>query len=101
MSKLIIAMIEGDAEKFRQSLIDREDDYRRIAEQSRSAGALHHRFGVGDGNILVVDEWDTEEHFSEFFGRPELQQFIGEVGGDTSVAPEIMITEAITSPDQF
>ncbi len=41
---------------------------------ARSApGAIHHRFGVGDGFVLVVDEWETIEQFQQFFSNPELQ----------------------------
>jgi hypothetical protein len=28
-------------------------------------------------------------------------QFIGEIGGDPSIPPQITVTEAVASPDQF
>ena len=43
-------------------------------------GAIHHRFGIGDGFVVVIDEWETAEQFNTFFGDPELQQFISEIG---------------------
>lgn len=101
MSKIITVAIEGDTEVFTKSLTARADDYERITADARMAGALRHRFGVGDGFILVVDEWTDEAAFRAFFSRPELQTFIGEVGGDASSEPEIMITEAITAPGDF
>jgi hypothetical protein len=100
-SKLITVAIEGDTEVFQKSLTDRADDYERFAADARMAGALHHRFGVGDGMIMVVDEWTDEDGFQSFFSRPELQTFIASVGGDMSVPPTVVITDAITSPDQF
>jgi hypothetical protein len=56
MSVLITAKFQGDTAQFRQALADRADDLARFAGLSRTAGAIHHRFGVGDGFILVVDE---------------------------------------------
>ena len=101
MSKLITVAMEGDTEVFTKSLLDRADEYERIASDARMAGARHHRFGVGDGFVLIVDEWDSEDSFQAFFSQPQLQAFIAKVGGDTTVEPVITITDAIASPDQF
>jgi quinol monooxygenase YgiN len=101
MSVLITVKLRGDVEKFRASLTERADDSDAIAERGRAAGAIHHRFGVGDGYVLVSDEWESPEQFEKFFGDPELQSFIGSVGGDTSTPPEITVAEAVESSDAF
>ncbi len=67
---------------------------------ARAAGGVHHRFGVGDGYVVLVDEWETAEQFQQFFSQPELQAFIGEIGADPA-PPELIIGEAISSPDQY
>jgi quinol monooxygenase YgiN len=100
MSVLIIAKFQGDTAKFRQSLQERADEFAKITETAKAAGGLHHRFGVGDGFVLVVDEWESVEHFQKFFADPSLQAFIGSVGA-APAPPEIIVAEAITSPDQF
>jgi quinol monooxygenase YgiN len=100
MSVLVIGKFQGDAGQFRQALTDRADEFAKIAEGSRPAGAIHHRFGIGDGFIVLVDEWESVEQFQQFFANPELQAFVGSVGA-APAPPEITITEAITSPDQF
>jgi len=100
MSVLIIAKFQGDTAKFRQSLTERAGEYAKLAEASKAVGGLHHRFGVGDGFVLVVDEWESVEHFQKFFADPDLQAFIGTVGAAPE-PPEIIIAEAVTSPDQF
>ena len=100
MSVLIIAKFQGDTAKFRQSLQERAGEFAKIAEASKAVGGLHHRFGVGDGYVLVVDEWESVEHFQKFMADPDLQAFIGSVGG-APVPPEMIVAEAITSPDQF
>jgi quinol monooxygenase YgiN len=100
MSVLVIAKFQGDTAKFRQSLTDRASEFETISDQSRAAGGIHHRFGIGDGFVLVVDEWESVEKFQQFFANPELQAFIGSIGADPG-PPEITIAEAVASPDQY
>ena len=100
MSVLIIAKFQGDTDKFRRSLEERADEFAKISEESKGVGGLHHRFGIGDGFVLVVDEWESPEQFPAFMANPDLQAFIGSVGG-APVPPEVIVAEAITSPDEF
>ena len=100
MSVLVIAKFQGDTAKFRQALTDRADEFAKISDGSRSVGALHHRFGIGDGIVVVVDEWESVEQFQAFFANPDLQAFIGSVGAEPG-PPEIIVAEAVTSSDQF
>ncbi len=100
MSVLVIAKFQGDTGKFRQALADRADEFAERGEDARAAGALHHRFGIGDGFVVVVDEWESVEHFQKFFGDPDLQAFISTTGAAPG-EPEITITEAVASSDQF
>jgi hypothetical protein len=100
MSVLVTVKFQGDTAAFRQALADRSDEFAKIAESARAAGGIHHRFGLGDGFVLLVDEWETPGHFERFFGDPSLQAFIGTVGA-APAPPEITVTEAIASPDQY
>ena len=100
MSVLIIAKFQGDTDKFRRSLEERADEFAKISEESKGVGGLHHRFGIGDGFILVVDEWESVDQFQAFMANPDLQAFIGSVGG-APVPPEVIAAEAISSPDEF
>ena len=100
MSVLIIGKFQGDTAKFRQALVDRADEFAKFADASKAVGGLHHKFGIGDGFVLVVDEWESVEHFQKFMAHPELQAFIGEVGG-APVPPEVIVAEAVSSPDEF
>lgn len=101
MSVLITVQVAGDTEKFRASLAERAGEFDKIAARGKAAGAIHHRFGIGDGYVLVIDEWESAGQFQEFFGDPELQAFIASVGGDTSAPPAITVAEAVESSDQF
>jgi len=100
VSVLIIGKFQGDTAKFRQALADRADEFVKIADTARSADAIHHRFGIGDGFVMIVDEWESVEHFQQFFADPGLQAFIGSAGADPA-PPELTIAEAVASPDQF
>jgi len=100
MSVIVTGKFQGDTDMFRQALSDRADEFAAIGERARSAGAIHHRFGIGDGFVVVIDEWDSAEQFNNFFGDPELQQFIGEIGA-AGGPPELWFSEAVSSPDQF
>ena len=96
MSVLVIGKFQGDTATFRQALIDRAGEFEKIADQAKSAGALHHRFGIGDGFVLIVDEWGSVEQFQQFFSDPALQAFIGSVGA-AQEPPQIIVAEAVAS----
>jgi hypothetical protein len=99
MSVLVIGKFPGDTAKFRQSLADRAGEFEKYGEMGKAAGAIHHRFGIGDGCVVVIDEWESVEHFQKFFSNPELQAFIGEIGA--AGAPEMTVCEAVASPDEY
>ena len=100
MSVLIVGKFAGDTGKFRQALTDRASEFAEIGERAKGAGAIHHQFGMGDGFVLVVDEWESVEHFHKFFSDPSLQQFIASTGAAPR-PPELLIAEAVSSSDQF
>jgi hypothetical protein len=101
MSVLVIAKFQGDVARFRQALADHGGDFAKMAENGRtSGGGIHHRYAVGDGFVVVVDEWETAGHFEKFFADPDLQALIA-ASGAAPGPPEITIAEAITSPDQY
>jgi hypothetical protein len=100
MSVLIIGKFQGDTATFRRALTERAGEFEKIADTARASGCLHHRFGVGDGCVVIVDEWETVEEFQQVFGNPELQAFIGSVGA-APAPPELTVTEAVASPDQY
>ena len=99
MSTLITIKVPGDTAVFRRAITERASDFAEIGENARGVGAIHHRFGIGAGFVLVVDEWESAEQFEKFFGDPDLAAFIREIGG-TGPA-EITVTEAIQSADDF
>jgi quinol monooxygenase YgiN len=101
MSVLVILKFQGDVAKFQQAMTDHGDQFAKMAEHARtSGGGIHHRFGVGDGYVVVVDEWESVEHFEKFFANPDLQALIA-ASGAAPAPPEITIAQAISSPDEY
>jgi len=99
MSVLVTMKVRGDTDQFRRFLVDAEERLRGIAESAKQAGAIHHRFGVGDGFVIVMDEWETAQAFQAFVSSDEIAQVMRDAGAQSE--PEVEITEAIESPDRF
>jgi len=76
MSKLIPLEIPADTSTFEKSLTDRAAEFERISAQAREKGAIHHRFGIGEGFVQIVDEWLSAEAFGEFFADPDRARVI-------------------------
>ena len=70
-----------------------------FARSAQAAGALHHRFGVGDGYLVVIDEWESVEAFESFMSRDEIAGILRDSGVQT--VPEIDVSEVIESADQL
>jgi len=100
MSVLVVGKFPGDTPAFRAALQDRAEEFESIGERARSQGCIHHRFGISDGIVVVVDEWESVEQFDAFFADPELQAFIASVGAAPG-PPDLTISEAVASADQF
>ena len=69
MSVLVTMRVVGDTDQFRRFISTDADFMRRLAEDAKAEGAIHHRFGIGDGFVVVVDEWESTEAFRRFFQR--------------------------------
>jgi hypothetical protein len=100
MSVLVVVRVSGDTTTFQKALANRADEFQDVATRAKQAGAIHHRFGIGDGFVLAVDEWETAEGFEQFFGNPQMQEFVASIGADPA-PPQITICEATASPDEF
>ena len=90
MSVVIAMKFQGDVATFRQAVTDRAEDFAKLAPAARASGGIHHRFAVGDGFVLVVDEWESVEHFLKFFANPDVQAIIA-ASGAAPEPPEIII----------
>jgi hypothetical protein len=101
VSVLVTLRINGDTEQFRRFMETEPERFAEIAPDAKAAGAIHHRFGIGDGYVLVVDEWESAEAFLGFFRSNEKVPAIMRDAGAAQEEPEILFAEAISSPDEF
>lgn len=72
MSILVGVKVVADTSAFRKALSERADEFQAVSSRAQGAGAIHHRFGIGDGYVFVTDEWTSKAAFDEFFSNPEL-----------------------------
>lgn len=77
-----------------KGLRDNAEFLEEITEATKSDGMIHHRFLAGDGELLVIDEWDSTEQFQRFFdGNPKVAEVMVSCGANG--APEISVFETI------
>jgi heme-degrading monooxygenase HmoA len=100
MSIIVVLRVPGDPAAFERYANANSEQVTRIAQAGRAAGAAHHMFAAGDGEIVVVDEWDSAENFQAFFAAqteiPELMRAGGATGD-----PQISFFRKIETPDAF
>ena len=98
MSVLITQRVPGDTDQFRRFIED-EERLAGYAERAKAAGAIHHRFAIGDGFVLVVDEWGSADQYERFIGELVAEGVFADAGARGE--PEVIVAEAVTTADQF
>lgn len=100
MSVIVIVRLTVDPANVERLWQERPSDFETVAAEARAAGAISHRWGFGDGQIVGIDEWPDAESFQSFFSSnatiPELMQAAGVQG-----PPEPEIFDAKDAPDVF
>ncbi len=101
VSVFITATIKVDPEALRGLFESKREEFVALAEVAKSVGALHHRFAAGDGEVLILDEWESAEAFHQFFdGRPEIAALMQEAG--VQEPPDIHVWQPMDdAPDAF
>jgi heme-degrading monooxygenase HmoA len=100
MSVIVTVRVPGDTDRFRSFLSSEGDRLAPIGEEAKGVGCLHHRFTVGDGFVLVVDEWESAEQFQQFFeGNEAIAAVMRDSGAQGE--PEVTIADAVETADQF
>ncbi len=100
MAVLMTLRVKGDVAKLEQLWKDEPELIRTVGERSKVAGAIHHAFWKGDGEILVVDEWPDEQSFHAFFAdSPEIPQIMERCGVTTE--PQVEFWSRAKVDDSF
>ena len=87
----------SDVAKAIEGLHDNAEFLEEITASTKDAGVIHHRFVSGDGELVVIDEWETAEQFQGFFdGNPKVAEVMGSIG--MTGEPVISVFESIDAP---
>ena len=89
MRVMMILRIEVNPADMERAASEAGDTFLGIAEHAKANGAIHHEFWAGNGEVLVVDEWDSPEAFREFFEAKggEIGQLMGSAGASRPDEP--------------
>ncbi len=99
MSACVIVRLKVDPARMEKLFADRARELESVRDQAQSAGALHHFFAAGDGEVVIVDEWDDASSFEGFFNNPTIAGFMAETGVEGP--PEVSVYRVLESPDRF
>jgi heme-degrading monooxygenase HmoA len=100
MSVVVILNFNCDVEKLETLFVTHEAEFEQIAAAAKGMGALQHRFVAGDGEALIIDEWESAEAFDKFFkSQPKIPELMAEA--DVIGPPEVNFYRLIDDPGQF
>jgi heme-degrading monooxygenase HmoA len=98
MSVIVITRFQTKASEVeRVAATKRGETMRRIADDAKAQGAVHHMFAEDeDGNVMVVDEWSSEAAFRSFFDGKDAPSEARDESSPSSAAYRVLDT-----PDRF
>lgn len=100
MGVLMTLRVAGSARAVEERAAGNPAGMQAILEKAKRHGLISHRFYGTETEILVVDEWETEEGFHAFFVEAtEVPQMMAEVGVTTQ--PEIVFWRRLESHDSY
>ena len=100
MSVMVVGKFKTDPARMSSVFRDRKDDVLAVSNDAKSQGALHHHFAMGDGQVMVIDEWQSAEAFQQFFtNHAKIPELMREAGVEEE--PEFSIYQVGDVPGQF
>jgi heme-degrading monooxygenase HmoA len=91
---------KADRAKFEELAGRRREQLLEIAERAKGMGAIHHRFAAEDGDIVVIDEWESPEAFERFFeSSDDVRELMAELG--VTEEPQVTFYEPLSIGDEF
>ena len=102
MSVIVMTKYPGKATDFEAILDKHGETIRKISQRGRDQGCVHHMFVEDtDGDVLIIDEWDSRESFDAFIAAQQDDiQPIAAAGGVTG-PPAATTYRIIDTPDRF
>lgn len=102
MSVIVMTKYPGKATNFEALLDEHGGTIRELSQRARNQGCIHHMFVEDtDGDVLVIDEWDSREAYDTFIAAQQDDiQPIAAAGGVTG-PPTATTYRIIDTPDRF
>ena len=71
-----------------------------MTKANKTAGNLGHRVCAGDGELVIVDEWETVEQFQGFYANnANVERITSELG--VTGPPAILVVTSVDVPGTF
>jgi heme-degrading monooxygenase HmoA len=85
MSVVMTLRVEGDGAAAEQLAAEQPSIFSDAISGAKERGLISHHFYASDREILVVDEWPSQEAFQDFFhdAGPQIQQIMSRAGVTT------------------
>lgn len=100
MSVYMSLRVKADADKLEQYAKENADLIHGIADSAKSVGCIHHTFAAENGDVVVMDEWESQEAFEKFFnGNKDVEKVMSDMGVQSE--PEIHFYRPLDTGDQF
>ncbi len=100
MPLLLTFRATGDPAELERRAAANPTAMRALTDSALSHGLISHRFyGTNDGQIMVLDEWESEDGFHAFFAaHPEIRTMMAEVG--VHAEPEVKFWRELETHDR-
>ena len=100
MSVYMSLRVKADADKLERYAQENGDLMHRITDNAKSHGCIHHTFAAENGDVVVMDEWESRDAFEKFFdGNEDVAKIMQDVGAQSE--PEIHFYRPLDTGDQF
>jgi quinol monooxygenase YgiN len=100
MSVMMMVRFDADADSIERAARDNHDTLMAIGARAKEQGCVHHRFYADNGNVVVIDEWESPEAFQRFYdGDPDIPTIMGAAG--VTSAPDVRVLQPLAVDDDF
>lgn len=100
MSVLMTLRVKANGQTIEERAAANPAGMQAIVEKAKAHGLISHRFYGTADEVLVVDEWETEDGFHRFFAEAtEIPGLMAEAGVTTE--PEIVFWRKLDTHDDY
>lgn len=101
MSVMVVIRIAAQGEAVEQVGRDNAETLQAIAARAKEMGCRHHQFYASDnGEVVVVDEWESGDQFQKFFADDhDIPQIMAQAG--VTSEPQVSVYRKLDVGDEF